>query len=109
MPNLKALLGTLAAMAMVGGGSARGEDAAVPLVFGVDIGASADDLAAVVRASGVSCQEAAQGAVICPTGLSPLSNQAGTSTTFWVSNGRVSRIYQVGDSTSLGLTSYVAL
>ena len=97
MPNLKAIWGALAALTIVGLGSARGESNAVPLVFGVALGASADDFAAVVRASGVSCQGGAQGSVICPTGLSSLSNQTGTSTTFWMANGRVSRIYQVGD------------
>jgi len=109
MPNLKAMVGALAALAAVDGAPAHGESAAVPLVFGVDIGASADDLSTVLQASGVACQRAQQDAVICPTGLTALSNQPGTTTTFWIANGRVSRIYQVGDMASLGLASYAAL
>ncbi|HEX7505813.1 MAG TPA: HEAT repeat domain-containing protein, partial [Polyangia bacterium] len=108
MANFKTILGVLAALAMVNGGAARGEDNAVPLVFGVDLGTSVEELTAALRASGVVC-EAGQGAVICPTGLSALANQPGTSTTFWVASGRVSRIYQVGDMAALGLSSYSAL
>jgi len=81
----------------------------VPLVFGVDLGASAEDLSAVLQANGVICQVAQKGAFICPTGLTALSNQPGTATTFWIADGRISRIYQVGDMASLGQADYSAL
>ena len=109
MPNFKAISGALAALAMLGGGAAHGENAAVPLVFGVDIGTTTDDLEAVLRAKGISCQLARQAAIICPKGLAEVSDLPGTSTTYWLVDGRVSRIYQMGDMASLGQANYSAL
>ncbi len=109
MPNLKAIAGALALLAMVNGGTARGENTAVPLVFGVDIGTRVDDFAALMRGRGIACRVVQQGAMICPTGLTSLANLAGTSTTYWIAKDLISRIYQVGDLASLGLANYPAL
>jgi hypothetical protein len=109
MPNLEAITGALALLAMVNGGTAHGESWAAPPLFGVDLGTSADDFAALMKEKSIPCRVAQQGAMICPTGLTSLANLAGTSTTYWIVNGRISRIYQVGDMASLGLANYPAL
>ena len=83
---------------------ARGNEPSAADVFGVDIGTPQPVLTAIATAS-LSCQEyaAPNPSLACRGGLGKSDNPPPDSTTFWLFDGRVSRIFEVA---SLGSRSY---